>query len=261
MVNRRLPPLGALRAFEVLARRGTLANAADELCVTPSAVGHQVRALEAWLGAPLFKAQGRQRVLTAEGARLAGDIGKGFDQLEFACRAVAQGSRLPLVSPRNTFRTSDGGWIAISGGAHAVFQRLCAALDVPELAQDLRFSDNRKRLENADAIEQALQEAVGKLTLKEAATRLREHDAPGASVFSVADVFEDPHIRALANITSVSDAELNDNIQMPNVIGKFSETPGAVRHAAPRLGSSNREVLIEELGLDEQDLTAAGLAF
>ncbi len=90
MVHRRLPALGSLRAFEVLARTGTLAKAADELCVTPSAVGHQVRALETWLGTPLFEKVGRQRNVTAEGARLAGDIGKALDQLELACRAVAK---------------------------------------------------------------------------------------------------------------------------------------------------------------------------
>lgn len=92
MAHRRFPALGTLRAFEVLARTGTLAKAADELCVTPSAVGHQVRALEAWLGTALFEAKGRQRVLTAAGERLAGDIGKAFDQLDLACRALHAGA-------------------------------------------------------------------------------------------------------------------------------------------------------------------------
>ncbi len=180
-----------------------------------------------------------------------------YDQLGIVQQR--QGSRLPLVSPRNTFRTRDGGWIALSGGAHAVFRRLCVALDVPDLAEDPRFSDNQKRLDNADAIEQALQEAIGRFTLDEVAARLREHDAPGAPIYSVADIFDDPHILARENITSVVDDELDDNIQMPNVIGKFSDTPGAVRHAAPKLGSSNREVLVGELGFAEQDLTAAGI--
>jgi crotonobetainyl-CoA:carnitine CoA-transferase CaiB-like acyl-CoA transferase len=180
-----------------------------------------------------------------------------YDQLGIVQQR--QGSRLPLVSPRNTFRTSDGGWIAISGGADAVFQRLCEALKVPELADDPRFSDNQKRLEYADAIEAALQEAIGKFTLKEAATRLREFDAPGAPVYSVSDMFEDPHLLARENITSVGDDELQDSIQMPNVIGKFSDTPGVVRHAAPRLGASNLEVLVRELGFNEQELTAAGI--
>ena len=180
-----------------------------------------------------------------------------YDQLGIVQQR--QGSRLPLVSPRNTFRTRDGGWIALSGGAHAVFQRLCTALNVPELADDPRFSDNQKRLENADAIEQALQDAIGKFTLKEVAARLREHDAPGAPVYSVADMFEDPHLLARENITTVADEELQDGIQMPNVIGKFSETPGIVRHAAQRLGASNLEVLVKELGFDADELTAAGI--
>jgi crotonobetainyl-CoA:carnitine CoA-transferase CaiB-like acyl-CoA transferase len=181
-----------------------------------------------------------------------------FDQLGIVQQR--QGSRLPLVSPRNTFRTRDGGWIALSGGAHAVFQRLCTALDVPELANDPRFSDNQKRMQNTDAIELALQEAIGKFTLDEVATRLREHDAPGAPVYSVADMFDDPHILARENITSVQDDELEDHIQMPNVIGKFSATPGVVKHAAQRLGASNMDVLVKELGFDEQELTAAGIA-
>lgn len=180
-----------------------------------------------------------------------------YDQLGIVQQR--QGSRLPLVSPRNTFRTRDGGWIALSGGAHAVFQRLCTALNVTELADDPRFSDNQKRLENADAIEQALQDAIGKFTLKEVAARLREHDAPGAPVYSVADMFEDPHLLARENITTVADDELQDGIQMPNVIGKFSETPGMVRHAAQRLGASNLEVLVKELGFDADELTAAGI--
>jgi LysR family transcriptional regulator, glycine cleavage system transcriptional activator len=96
LAQRKLPALGTLRAFEVLARTGTLAKAAEELCVTPSAVGHQVRALETWLGTPLFETAGRQRVLSAEGARLAADIGKAFDQLAFACRSVAQSAAQEL---------------------------------------------------------------------------------------------------------------------------------------------------------------------
>ncbi|MEM9685216.1 MAG: hypothetical protein AAF942_18235 [Pseudomonadota bacterium] len=45
---------------------------------------------------------------------------------------------------------------------------------------------------------------------------------------------------------------------MQNVVGNFSRTPGNIRHAGPRLGSSNREILIDELGFSEQDLLDAG---
>src|ERR1700736_6692187 len=114
-----------------------------------------------------------------------------YDQLGIVQERA--GSRLPLVSPRNTFRTKDGKWIALSAGAHAVFHRLCAALDVPALAADPRFADNQKRRQNDDAVEQALQEAIGRFDKAELVERFQAHDAPAAAVYSVADVMMDPH--------------------------------------------------------------------
>ena len=52
---RRMPPLGALRAYEAAARHLSFTLAAEELNVTPSAISHQVKALERWLGVPLFR--------------------------------------------------------------------------------------------------------------------------------------------------------------------------------------------------------------
>ncbi len=84
------PPLNALRAFEATVRRGTLARAADELCVTPSAVGHQVKNLEDWLGAALFNADGGARRATPEGERFAQQLGDAFQQIDLACRTIAR---------------------------------------------------------------------------------------------------------------------------------------------------------------------------
>lgn len=53
-MRRRLPPLSALRAFEAAGRNASIARASDELLVTPGAVTRQIRALEDYLGAPLF---------------------------------------------------------------------------------------------------------------------------------------------------------------------------------------------------------------
>lgn len=180
-----------------------------------------------------------------------------YDQLGLVQERA--GSRLPLVSPRNTFQTRDGKWIAVSAGAHAVFQRLCVALDAPELAADPRFADNQKRRENSDAIEAALQAAVERFDQAELVRRLQMHDAPGAPVYSVADVFTDPHFTARENIVAVPDDEIGSELRMQNVIGKLSATPGSVEHAGPSLGGSNRAVLVEELEFDESELQAAGL--
>lgn len=78
---RRLPPLNALRAFEVSARHHSFTRAAEELFVTPAAVSQQVRQLEEILGYRLFERGGKALELTAAGAQLLPGIRDGFDRL------------------------------------------------------------------------------------------------------------------------------------------------------------------------------------
>lgn len=77
---RRLPPLSALRAFEAAARLGGVKPAAAELGVTPSAISHRVRALEAWVGAALLRRTARGVQPTREGSLLYPALRDGFDR-------------------------------------------------------------------------------------------------------------------------------------------------------------------------------------
>ncbi len=83
-MSRRLPSLNQIRAFEAAARHQSIKDGADELCVTPAAVGHQIRALESFLEVALFHRGVRQITLTDEGRRLAEDIGEALDRIEAA---------------------------------------------------------------------------------------------------------------------------------------------------------------------------------
>lgn len=96
---RRLPPLPALRAFEAAARLGSFAGAAAELNLTPSAISHQVRSLEAWFDRSLFLRTARRVELTKEGQRLLVDLTQAFDLIHDGCaalRAPAQRRELAL---------------------------------------------------------------------------------------------------------------------------------------------------------------------
>lgn len=77
-----LPPLLGLRAFAAAGRLQSLRDAAAELGVTPSAVSHQVKALEVWVGAPLFERGVRQVRLTTHGAALSDTLNKAFDSID-----------------------------------------------------------------------------------------------------------------------------------------------------------------------------------
>ncbi len=78
-MRRRLPPLSALRAFEAAARHGSFKQAAEELAVTPTAVSHHIRALEAYSDLALFERRTRKVVLTDAGAQLYPVLRDGFD--------------------------------------------------------------------------------------------------------------------------------------------------------------------------------------
>lgn len=85
MSRRRLPPLNALRAFEAAARHLSFEKAGDEIAVTASAVGQQIKTLEAWLGRPLFVRQPAKGVaLTPLGERYAVAITETLNRLDEA---------------------------------------------------------------------------------------------------------------------------------------------------------------------------------
>ena len=87
----RMPPLNALRAFEVVARHLSFSRAAEELHVTKAAVSQQVRALEQDVGARLVERNGRGLQLTESGAAGAGTLAEGFALLAKAARAMREG--------------------------------------------------------------------------------------------------------------------------------------------------------------------------
>ncbi len=90
---RRLPSLNQLRAFEAAARHQSIKDGAEELCVTPAAVGHQIKALERDLNAALFVRKTRKIVLTDRGQALASAVGQALDMLE---SAAADAQALPI---------------------------------------------------------------------------------------------------------------------------------------------------------------------
>lgn len=91
-------PLSALRAFEAAARLGSFKQAADELSVTPTAISHQIRALEEQLGLALFERQVRKVLLTEAGAQLHPVLSDGFDAFGAALQRLVRQRRHARVS-------------------------------------------------------------------------------------------------------------------------------------------------------------------
>jgi formyl-CoA transferase len=178
-----------------------------------------------------------------------------FDQLGLIQERT--GSLHSFTAPRNCYRTADGKYVAVAGASQSTFERMCDALEVPELRNDPRFTDNRLRMKNNPALDATLAAAVAKLDLDDVLQRFIKCGAAAAPVNNIAQIFEDPHFIARENIVTVEDEELGGPVRFQNIAGKLSATPGEVRHSGPRLGSSNREILMGRLGLTEEQMREA----
>ena len=109
-MNRKLPPLTSLRAFEAAARLRGFNAAADELNVTPSAISHQVKSLEQWLGGSLFVRKARKIELTRKARELLPTVSAALDQLAESCQRASATKDTPTltISVAHTFAS---GWL------------------------------------------------------------------------------------------------------------------------------------------------------
>lgn len=92
-----LPPLSALRCFEVASQTKNFSVAADILCITPSAVSHQIKTLEAFLGRQLFVRNNRRMQLTSEGEIYARKLSKVFAEIEAATNSLLSSTQVPRL--------------------------------------------------------------------------------------------------------------------------------------------------------------------
>ncbi len=170
----------------------------------------------------------------------------GFDQLGIVKQR--NGNRMDEDSPRNSYQTADGEYIAVSAGSQRTFSRLAVAMGMPELNADERFNSTLGRIDHADVLDGMVAEWFRKLTLAEAMRRLEDADVVAGPVYDIARAFEDPQYIARQDIISVPDSDFG-TVRMQGVVPKFSRTPGGVEHAGMALGAHNEEFYREVLGL------------
>ncbi len=132
------------------------------------------------------------------------------------------GAGIPYTVPRNTYRTGDGRWVAVSSSAESVAQRV---LELIGLGGDPRFVGFDGRVAHRDEIDERLSAWMAERTQAEALAEFERVHAAAAPVYDMADIFADPHYRARGAIETV------DGIPMPGPVARLSRTPGRLRWA------------------------------
>jgi crotonobetainyl-CoA:carnitine CoA-transferase CaiB-like acyl-CoA transferase len=168
------------------------------------------------------------------------------------------GNRSVNNAPRNTYRTSDDKWVAVSTSANSIAERVLRLVGRPELIDEPWFATGAGRAQHAELLDGIVSAWVGERTREEVLDAFTEAGAAIAPVYDVADLMADPHVVARETITSVDDEELGP-VRMQNVPFRLSATPGEIRFAGRPLGADTDAILGEELGLDVADLRERGI--
>jgi formyl-CoA transferase len=167
------------------------------------------------------------------------------------------GNRSLTASPRNTYQTSDGHWLAISGSMQAMAMRLFRAIGRGDMCDDPRYATNAARIAHVDEVDAIVQEWVGARTLEENLKFFEETEVTAGPVYDAGQLRQDPHVIGREAVVDMPDADAPDGyLPMHNIIPRLSETPGAIRRPAPSLGQDTDD-LLTELGLEEAEI--AGL--
>jgi crotonobetainyl-CoA:carnitine CoA-transferase CaiB-like acyl-CoA transferase len=173
-----------------------------------------------------------------------------YDQLGLVPQRT--GNRSVNTAPRNTYRTRDGKWVAISTSTQSVAERVMRLVGRPDVIAEPWFRSGAQRVAHADALDAAVGGWIAARDLAEVLAGFEAAEAAVAPIYDVADVMKDPQYQALGSIVSVPDEELGA-VKMQNVLFRMLGTPGRIRWAGRRLGQDN-EAVYGELGVSPERL-------
>ncbi|MGE2692492.1 CaiB/BaiF CoA transferase family protein [Mycolicibacterium pulveris] len=165
---------------------------------------------------------------------------------------IQKTSREENLNPASlTYRTRDGRFVKLSlFQSDRYFGRLCECLGVPELAQDVRFSDSAARGANNKACTAALDDIFARYDLAEITVRLAGLGGPWSVVQTAYEVSRDPQVLANEYLTGVD--VRGSNVTIAASPWQFGERRYPLR-PAPEHGADTDEILLE-LGLDQEEI-------
>ncbi len=174
-----------------------------------------------------------------------------FDQL-----GVVQqrwGNRSKNNAPRNTYKTKDGHWVALSTNSPAIVTRVLTLCGGKEVAEDPRFQTPQSRVEHIDEVDGIVGKWIGERPLDEVLDAFEKAEAAIGPAYTIAQIFEDAQYRARNDIVEIEDEDLG-TLRMTNAFPFLSETPAKIRHAGARKGQHNADILGGELGLSAEEI-------
>ena len=163
------------------------------------------------------------------------------------------GGALPGIAPSNAYRCKDGEYVLIAGNGDSIYKRLMTLIGRADLGEDPDLERNDGRAKRVQEIDAAINAWTGSLSIDDVLKALVVAQVPSGKIYTAKDIAEDPHYHARGVIETVEGAD-GLKVQVPGIIPKLSQNPGAIRYRAPILGEHTDKVL-QAAGLTEEQIT------
>ena len=165
------------------------------------------------------------------------------------------GTRLEGIAPSNIYQSANGSWVVIAANQDSVFRRLCAAMDVPELATDERFVDHVARGRNQDELDKIIGDWAAARRPEDIIDTLSQAGVISGPINTVAEVVADPQMQARGMIADHWDERIQRFVKGPGIVPVLSETPGDIRcSGSARPGQHNDEIYTGLLGHSAEEI-------
>jgi crotonobetainyl-CoA:carnitine CoA-transferase CaiB-like acyl-CoA transferase len=155
-----------------------------------------------------------------------------------------EGPNLPRMAPNSLYPTKDDSYILIAANSNPTCERLMQAMGRVDLMQVPEFASIRARGEhaNARALDQIIAEWTRQHLCTDLANILEAVGVPNTRVYTIADIYQDPHFLERNMLVKVPHPKIGHTTQM-GVVPRLSRTPGSIRHTGHELGQDTTDVL------------------
>jgi crotonobetainyl-CoA:carnitine CoA-transferase CaiB-like acyl-CoA transferase len=153
----------------------------------------------------------------------------------------------------NLFQTRDGHYVHIQGSQTNSFRRLCLAMRRPDILDDVRFNTRLERVKHGNEMDGIVAAWVGARDYETVDRELSAEDVVFTRIYTMADIFKDPHFKARGMIPRIPDEEIGE-IAMAAPVPRLTRTPGTIGKSGGRVGRDTFEVLQGMFGFSAAEI-------
>ncbi|MFH1480919.1 MAG: CoA transferase [Pseudomonadota bacterium] len=167
---------------------------------------------------------------------------------------MRRGNKDDVMAPHNCYRCAgEDNWVSIAVADEEEWKALCEAMGKPELSQDERFTEQRKRWQNQTELDEIITQWTRNQDYYQVMQTLQKVGIAAAPVLSAKGLYEDPHLRERRIFRQIQHPEAgHDWVVAPP--WRLSATPAAIRSHSPLIGEHNHEIFHGLLGISADEI-------